>query len=555
MTMMAGFNTDDLLHNANKYYENNRPLEAANLINRYASQNSSKRIGQFSAGVVLDLHRPKAMVHLAEYLLHTKIFQNTTIIKRNLNLDSVVDGVHCIDATKFYDLRYLERPLFTIDEIEQNCGLNNIWHWICNDKQLYYSASKSRYFDPKSPFTQEKLELLIRVVYTNLYQFITNSSPELILSLDLVRLWHVTMHEVAASQGIPRAYLLPTRVKNYLAFSPSPFEQFEYAKTWAKNVDDSKAPEQYLDQAKNYVNQHIEETREFHDSAQLSDGSRVSNELRISNVARQWIDSLLTTVSTKSEQSTTILEYRSSPSRFHEPIELTKTLVRKYFQSQKYANVNKNEENKILFALHSEPETALSLYAPHLPLQPSTVDVLARSLPFDSTLYVKDHPRMANLRSRQYYQQMCDRNPNVKLLPTHADVLGYIDNMDLIVTAAGTVGIEALMFKKPVVTLGSCHYQHLYGVTPVRDLSSLHSVTETVLNREWDNSKMQKQVTEYIAGCMAEGYPIGWWSDIDETYDYTSSEFNGFCEFVRENLEQVIVDDEWEVPLNYGYIL
>ena len=118
------------------------------------------------------------------------------------------------------------------------------------------------------------------------------------------------------------------------------------------------------------------------------------------------------------------------------------------------------KENFIFFPLHLEPEIATLLYAPFYKDQLWLIKQIARSLPLDFKLYVKEHPAMVGFRSRRFYREL-KKIPNVKLVRPTIESLPLINTAKLIVTISGTAGWEAIQLKKPVIVFGDVFYEQL----------------------------------------------------------------------------------------------
>lgn len=111
----------------------------------------------------------------------------------------------------------------------------------------------------------------------------------------------------------------------------------------------------------------------------------------------------------------------------------------------------------VYFPLHLEPEMSLQLYAPFYTNQFALIQNVAQSLPQDLSLYVKEHPRAFGKRPINYYEQLA-RIPNVRFLDPKIKSLDLIRQSRGVVTIAGTVGIEAMLLNKPVITVGEVFY-------------------------------------------------------------------------------------------------
>jgi hypothetical protein len=139
----------------------------------------------------------------------------------------------------------------------------------------------------------------------------------------------------------------------------------------------------------------------------------------------------------------------------------------------------------VYFPLHLEPERILSIGAPYYQNQLEVIKHVARSIPIDFKLYVKDHPAIANYgyRSVDYYKQITDL-PNVELISLSVSNEKIIKNSKLVITIAGTSGLEAAFFGRPVITLSDVVYSVLPNVIRLRNIEQLSDVILTALTKK-----------------------------------------------------------------------
>lgn len=139
----------------------------------------------------------------------------------------------------------------------------------------------------------------------------------------------------------------------------------------------------------------------------------------------------------------------------------------------------------IYFPLHLEPERILSIGAPYYENQLEVIKQIAKSIPVDFKLYVKDHPEISNYgyRSIQYYKQILEF-PNVELISPSVSNEQLIKNSKLIITIAGTTGLEAAFFEKPVITLTDVVYSILPNVTRLQNIEQLPNIIRNSLTKK-----------------------------------------------------------------------
>lgn len=162
------------------------------------------------------------------------------------------------------------------------------------------------------------------------------------------------------------------------------------------------------------------------------------------------------------------------------------------------------DEQFTIFPLHLQPEASTMLLAPMYLDQPAIVRQISRSLPLNYKLYVKEHPNMVGRRPLSYYERFSDL-PNVKLIHPNADSHKLVKQSDLVTTITGTMGLEALFFQTPVLTLGNPHYSRMEMVFEGGDPDSLAGEIRTALT-EYEHD--EEELRQYLTAIFAEGFDI-----------------------------------------------
>jgi len=116
-------------------------------------------------------------------------------------------------------------------------------------------------------------------------------------------------------------------------------------------------------------------------------------------------------------------------------------------------------ERFVYFPLHVAPEASTLVFAPQFSNQVTAIEHLAKNIPLSHTLYVKEHPRMAGKRPLGFYKQI-EAYPNVRLIDPYVNGYRLVKDADLVAVITSTVGWEAVMAGKPVLTFGQCFFTH-----------------------------------------------------------------------------------------------
>ena len=101
---------------------------------------------------------------------------------------------------------------------------------------------------------------------------------------------------------------------------------------------------------------------------------------------------------------------------------------------------------------------SMMLYAPHYYNQVSVIQNLAKSLPINFKLVVKEHTIMLGKRERNFYREI-SKISNVLLVNPFENSINIVKKSSLVFTMTSTVGLEALILKKPVIALGSVYWK------------------------------------------------------------------------------------------------
>jgi len=117
----------------------------------------------------------------------------------------------------------------------------------------------------------------------------------------------------------------------------------------------------------------------------------------------------------------------------------------------------------VYFPLQVAEDYKLARLRPHCTDQEAIIRLVANALPPGVELVVKEHP-VAIGRNRLSMLRRLAREPAVRLVDPHTSSLALIRRASAVATISSTVGLEALLYDKPVLTIGRPNYSG-YGVT------------------------------------------------------------------------------------------
>jgi Capsule polysaccharide biosynthesis protein len=164
------------------------------------------------------------------------------------------------------------------------------------------------------------------------------------------------------------------------------------------------------------------------------------------------------------------------------------------------------ERPYVYFPLHVTDDYKIKRVIPHCVDQASLIEQVADSLPHGFDLVLKEHP-MSIGRNRLALLRRLRRIPNVRLVEPYTSSHDLVQRAHAVAVISSTVGLEALMHGKPVLTLGQPFYSG-YGVT--LDVDSFREIREKVpelLEFSPDRERILRFLHAAMRRCY-EGAPV-----------------------------------------------
>lgn len=155
--------------------------------------------------------------------------------------------------------------------------------------------------------------------------------------------------------------------------------------------------------------------------------------------------------------------------------------VQRKMQGARYFTRDIDDEQPfVLLALQLEPEASTAVFAPFYADQAYVVESVAKSLPIDHLLYVKEHPVMLGRRPLAFYRRLASL-PNVRFVDPRMNSQSLVASAAAVVTMTSTVGWEGVVHEKPVVVLGNVWYDSCGLVIKPERANDLPSVMERAI--------------------------------------------------------------------------
>jgi hypothetical protein len=156
----------------------------------------------------------------------------------------------------------------------------------------------------------------------------------------------------------------------------------------------------------------------------------------------------------------------------------------------------------VYFPLHVTDDYKIKRVIPHCVDQAAIIELIAASLPQGIDLVLKEHP-MSIGRNPLSLLRRLTRHENIRLVEPYTSSHELIQRAEAIAVISSTVGLEALLYDRPVLTVGQPFYSG-YGVTvDVDSLRELPDATAALLRFQPD----RERTLRFIGAAMRACYP------------------------------------------------
>jgi hypothetical protein len=342
--------------------------------------------------------------------------------------------------------------------------------------------------DYRRRFSDEQLLTILQKSLEEVERLFDELKPDLVVGFICVTILDYLVYLFARSRGVRYLNLRPTRIGDRVTFAstindPSP----ELADSNAAINISRKSV--YLDEARQYLHRVREEHGRYEGVIRPSDKPALKFNahrlLKIGDVMSGLKDyyEFRRGIPYLDNHVPNPLRTRYF-SMFRTP-RLAKQ-VRSFLQSKYMDEEQLKGMHYVFFPLHTEPEVSLLVYGRPYLNQTEIIRMLAISLPVNTVLVVKEHPWMVGKRSLSAYEKMLNI-PRVRLADPRLEARVLVKQADLVAVVTGSVGLEAAILGKPVLTFGDCPFNLLPNVSRCEDPRRLQSLIREILQRPCDD--------------------------------------------------------------------
>jgi len=429
-----------------------------------------------------------------KYLDENNIMKPVVWVGKNPNC---THDVHDFDYARYDDYKYQEMPFDLVRKLEQY-------------KPVYMEMFQRNYRPwEQSSYNGKNLHEMSNIFYltiNKLYRIFTENKIEFVF---LTRIPHLgadyIMYRMAELLNIPR-----------IAFQANWCFDFENYSEYVYNLDD------YGNFSENKVDEEILNS-EFDKSS-------------IESILNKYYgyQDIAVSQNTKCQENifkTLLKEFRHTGTRELSIIRYK----RKRDYAKKIEEIANNSPNMntdyVYFPLHLQPEMSTSLLGGKYCDQVLAIEDLARVLPKDWKIYVKENPSQGYFQRDEYFFTRLMNIPNVEFVGKSVSSIELIKHSKLVSVITGTAGWEAILIGKPVIVFGQAWYLNFPGV---------HKYTENINIEDVLNTKVtHDDIYEYAKIYRAKMAPfnLNIYAEIDKFKSQANIE--KFGKFMKKQLEMM----------------
>lgn len=202
-----------------------------------------------------------------------------------------------------------------------------------------------------------------------------------------------------------------------------------------------------------------------------------------------------------------------------------------YYSQKLFINEIKEKEKYVYFPLHLQPEMTTSTLGKEYNDQILAVERVARIIPEDWYIYVKENPLQTYAYRDKYFYKRLQGIKKVKLIKSNTNTYDLIRNSEFVATITGTAGFEAISGGKPVLVFGLAWYRSLPGVTIYNSDTALKDIF-TEFTVEDVKKEYERLNHNMIEGVVAE-----------ECLQYVEIDYDKNCGVVYNFLKEIIKNE------------
>lgn len=354
-----------------------------------------------------------------------------------------------------------------LDKYEKKIGRPCLWNAIIADRRIFLGRKYAYSQDYAPRFSHERMLSILQVGLQRIEKLFNELKPDMVVSFQCVTIGEYLSYLFAQARRITVLNLRPVRIHNYFYAGESVLEPSESLREEFENYVKHGIEEQLRNKALAYIKEIRNKNAMYEGVVPPSSKPPVSVKSTKNRFDLSRLKGLKNLLAGELQYRFGDLRFDNHSSGFIEPFVYNRfvRVWRAKRMEQEFKNIYvKSSELPYryyaFFPLHVEPEITLLVYSKPYLNQIEAIRLFSYNLPVGMELIVKEHPVAIGKRPIGYYKKLLEI-PNVRLANPSISSRELVSNARLITVIAGSIGLEGLIVKKPVVVLGNVPYGFL----------------------------------------------------------------------------------------------
>lgn len=400
---------------------------------------------------------------------------------------------------------------------ERLLGVETLWPAIVADRRTYLGRlSKSRQ-DYQPYFSLQEMQGILLEAIETYWTAFNDQRPSMVVGFGPAVFETIVAYWVARAKGIPYLDMRSTKIGNYVKFDPGLFgnEPFTHSKLYKTLLADFDEQNEYVRQARQYID-NASRKRVTYEGAVLKPKipgllEALARVVLFSPVAiYKDLGYFFGKKPFDTQRPPAFLTlWEQQMGKAIRARQATRQIAKKEIS---LAELETKEQSYVFFPLHTEPEIATSVFAPYHMNQIEVVRNIAQSVPMETLVVVKEHPRSLGMRPAGYYRKLSEI-PNVRFVNSLENTLRIVKSSKMVVVLSSFVAFEAILAKIPAIILGNSFLNELPN-TMVRRVNDWRTFSQNYedlrKNYFWD----ERALASLIAAIFAESVHVNLWSEL-----------------------------------------
>ncbi|MDO8430343.1 MAG: hypothetical protein Q7S73_03175 [bacterium] len=373
--------------------------------------------------------------------------------------------------------------------LEKEYGLPNLWHYLYIDRVIMHSQLIREYPHDQPLLSYEDMLRVLQVTSKEIIKFLKEEKPDFLFTSVVGSTASLLLYHICKKMGVKILSLNYSRIKNGIILTED-YRTFSWANKIFDEIQSGKIPNPKEKEAKQFLEEFRNNPQSYYDAYSPDNLALTTlKQFRFLLPHRfvklaTWLSNFFWKNLQKKEKDYTDEIFWYS---IWDKIKRKVRMLRGY--SDLYSAPD-TQGDYAFYGLHYEPEIALFLYAPFWNDQINLIKQIAKSLPINFKLLVKEHPSMVGYRPRKYYKELL-KIPNIQLINPNIAGLNLIKNAKLVFSISGGAIWEAIFLKKPTITFADVWFNKLSMVKRSDNIEKLpYLVKEQLENFRHDDREL-----------------------------------------------------------------